>query len=665
MKYFPEKLSYFGRLGKATALALVLLMVMLINSGESYFYFISKDFLAIICVSAWIHYFEASLKDVLKRPNTMLIGVGVLNALFILSVSFQNFINHRVPGIAPLLFKLYMPVLCIGVAYILSVFKLLYFYRQKKDARLYFNTMMFFIVIAAFLSDLLLDPDILTPMKIVVVLLIVFNSLRVQWIAFLPKKEKKQLLLISVILCVLFISGGSYLSENQKMLYGFSKAIYSFLSLLAVYGSVYTSIIFFTTLFHIPTAEAFDRKAEEVSSLMYLNKMLTQVFDFRELADTITQSVMKISGAEASWLMTSTSGHFELSSVRNLGFIEAEKISSSLIKRAGNELTSRTVYTESLKELNLNFKSIAVSSLRLNSAVNGYLFALSKDELGFDEDEKKAVGTLADYASLALENARLIKESLEKERIDRELEVAREAQYKLLPQKLPDLEQLNISAVFVPALEVGGDYYDFFRLGDDRLGFVIADASGKGIPAAFIMAEMKGIFETLSRLITDPKELLIRANELLKGSLEKKYFVTAIYGVINLKTGILRFARAGHNPLLLCRRGEVKKYQPKGMGLGLCYGKTFNINLEEEFINLKKGDCMLLYTDGITEAQNAAKENFGLEKIETILRDAPEDVNEISRIIMKDVSIHQKETSQHDDITLLAFNWVKNISGEE
>ena len=222
-------------------------------------------------------------------------------------------------------------------------------------------------------------------------------------------------------------------------------------------------------------------------------------------------------------------------------------------------------------------------------------------------------------------------------------------------------------SLFVPAFEVGGDYFDFFKLGDNKLGFVIADVSGKGISASYIMAEVKGIFESLSRVIEEPKELLVKANDILKNSLDKKTFVTALYGVINVKNGKVNFARAGHMPLLVCSDGIVKSLIPRGIGLGLDSDEIFNANIDKMEFELNNNDILILYTDGVTESQNANDEDFGEDRFKKLIAEnCGNELNEISKKIFKKVSLFSMDKEQHDDITLVLFKWknFNNMIGE-
>jgi len=621
------------------------------------------------------HYVYNFLGMRADSPLTLVLNAGILAALlfFIISVTNSIFSSGNDKGglnFFNSFFSILVFFVFIGaIVYIFSSFRELFFLRQKKDTRTYFNTMLVFFAFS-FFSNILIkfDSSLDYPRDafyVVTIVLICLNSLRVAWIAFLTKKQKYYLLGISVILSLLF-GVTSAISSNanvmKQLLSSFSPGLQTIFSLVMIYGTIYYGIIFFTTLFHLPTAEAFDRKADEVSSLMDLTNLITQVFDFKELADTITNITTRVCNSESAWLITKNDEGIELNSVNKIGYIAADKISHQLLDEEENDFESIVIInTEQLVKLQIEdqtFRSIAIAPLKVHNKIDGYLFAARRKENQFDLDDKKAVKVFADYAAVALENAKLIEESIEKERLEKELDVARDIQRKILPRIIPGSDRLGISALFIPAFEVGGDYYDFFQLDRNHLGFVIADVAGKGISAAFIMSEVKGIFESLSRIITEPRDLFIKANDILKESLEKKSFVTAIYGIIDKENGLLKFSRAGHPWIILCREGKISRLQPAGIGLGLDYSSGFANSIKDMEIQLKNNDIIVCYSDGIPEAENAAQEEFGYERLESLISDNHDkDIDTISKVIMKELSLFSKDHSQHDDITLVIFRW--------
>lgn len=610
-----------------------------------------------------------------NTPLTLIINSGIISSVifFILSITNSLYTTGENGAINISFFNTLISTIVIfifiaSLVYILSSFKVLFYLRQKKDPTTYFNTMLIFIAFS-FLSNLLLafDSTIDYPRDtffIVSILLITINSVRVAWIAFLTKKQKKYLLLISIVLAIINGMAFSLVMESnvvKKILYLFSPGIHTILALIMIYGCIYYVVIFFTTLFHLPTAEAFDRKALQVTTLMDITKLMTQVFDFKELANSITTLTTEICNSDSAWLITFSKNKIKIDSVYKIELTQAEKISNNILQQFENIKEVLVLNNDKIRNNSeAKYKSYAIAPLKIFGKINGYLFTAREKENYFDEEEKKSVETFANYAAVALENAMLIKESIEKERLEKELDVAREIQKKLLPIKTPQNENLEISALFVPAFEVGGDYYDFFNIDENKMAFVIADVSGKGISAAFIMSEVKGIFKSISKIINTPKELLIKANEILKESLDKKNFVTVIYGIFDYENKKVVISRAGHTPLIHYSKGKANKIQPSGIGLGIDYSNNFLKSLEEVEINLNNNDILVCYSDGITEAKNSLNEDFGYKRLENVIElNHDRTTDEISNEIMKEVSLFTKDNSQHDDITLVIFKWKK------
>ncbi len=636
--------------------------------------FIINELLVFAVLYFLFHYMNSIAESKKETPLSLILNVGILAALifFIISVASSLLKNTVSGNYQPDIFNsLIFLTICFmfiaAIIYIISTFRTLFFFRQVKDQSLYFNTLLVFFSLTFISNFSQLYPSldyIHDAFYVVSIVLICLNSLKVSWIAFLNKKQKIYLLVISIILSILFGINYSLLNENNPiriLLTNFSAGFYSIYGLVMIYGMIYTGIIFFTALFHLPTASAFDRKSEEVSSLMDLTKLITQVFDFKELADTITSLTIKVCNSYAAWLITQKGGDYELNSVKNIAYVEADKITKIFLENTEylsmvNILDSS--YFNNKEEIELNYKSVAVAPLKVHGEINGFLFATRRHEVSFDEDDRRSIQAFADYAAVALENAKLIAESIEKERLEKELDVARDVQRKILPSKIPVSEQLEISALFIPAFEVGGDYYDFFELDNDRLGFAVADVSGKGITAAFIMAEIKGIFESLAKIILSPADLLIKVNDILKKSLDRKSFVTAIYGIIDKRIGSLNFVRAGHPPALYCSHKKIVKLHPPGIGLGLDYSNGFANSLKEMNINLKSGDIIVFYSDGIPEAKSAEYKDYGYERFEKIIQsNCGKSLNDISNEIIKDLTLFSKDNTQHDDITLVLFRW--------
>ena len=253
----------------------------------------------------------------------------------------------------------------------------------------------------------------------------------------------------------------------------------------------------------------------------------------------------------------------------------------------------------------------------------------------------------------------LLREQTEKERLEEELRIARQIQMSLLPaQGAVTMPGIRIAALCLPAAEVGGDYYDLLPLSDTRLGVLVADVSGKGTSAALYMAELKGLVLSLSRIYASPAKLLIEANRILAANLDSRSFITMTYAVVDMLEGTMRYARAGHNPIiqLEAATGKARVLVPQGLGLGIDRGERFEEILEEAVTPLRKGDIFLFFTDGLSEAMNGRSELFG----EGRLRDIVESVEglsseEIKERILGEIRSFVGEAAPHDDMTLVVL----------
>jgi sigma-B regulation protein RsbU (phosphoserine phosphatase) len=293
-----------------------------------------------------------------------------------------------------------------------------------------------------------------------------------------------------------------------------------------------------------------------------------------------------------------------------------------------------------------------------HSEVTGILYATKEMLYGFDQEDIDVLSAFADQVSIAIENARLIEESIERERLQQEMMVAQAMQRKLLPQELPKCTTFDIDAISTMAQEVGGDYYDFAFLDEERLGIIVGDVSGKGVPAAFYMAEVKGIFQSLSRLCRSPKEFVVKANSALFGTIDKRSFISILYAILNIKTGQLVLARAGHCPMLHVTGHKTDYVRPTGLGLGLAIGPLFENATQEELLHLKSGDVCILYSDGITESRGSKEEELGYERLREIVgRTENRSAREIKDEILKSVREYAGNSSVEDDMTLIVLKW--------
>jgi sigma-B regulation protein RsbU (phosphoserine phosphatase) len=255
----------------------------------------------------------------------------------------------------------------------------------------------------------------------------------------------------------------------------------------------------------------------------------------------------------------------------------------------------------------------------------------------------------------------LLLEKAEKERLEQELKIARSIQMSLLPQGPLQMPGVSLSGHCEPAREVGGDYYDFLPLDNDRLGILIADVAGKGTSAALYMAELKGLVLSLSRHHVSPRTMLIEANRIISKHLDARSFITMTYAVVDLRARTMTCSRAGHCPLVYVPGPEADSrapqvLTPEGMVLGLQFdlGDTFDRLLEEVTLPLGRGDLFVLYTDGISEAMNEQGDCFGDQRLVDLAeRNADLKSDALCERILSEVHSFAGDAAQHDDMTMV------------
>jgi sigma-B regulation protein RsbU (phosphoserine phosphatase) len=277
--------------------------------------------------------------------------------------------------------------------------------------------------------------------------------------------------------------------------------------------------------------------------------------------------------------------------------------------------------------------------------------------------EKDQLGELSEsFNSMTASIEDLLRQAAEKKRLEEELRIAHEIQMSLLPQGPLQMPGLSVTALCVPAREVGGDYYDFLPLDDHRVGVLIADVSGKGTSAALYMAELKGLMLSLSRIHSSPRELLITANRIIAKHLDARSFITMTYAVIDLQRRTMTYARAGHTPLIYVpsRANDgstaARILAPDGLVLGLKIddGQTFERILDEETIPLQSGDLYLFFTDGISEAMNASDDCFGETRLGRLVEEhghLPPD--QLRERVLREIESFVGDAPQHDDMTMI------------
>jgi sigma-B regulation protein RsbU (phosphoserine phosphatase) len=322
--------------------------------------------------------------------------------------------------------------------------------------------------------------------------------------------------------------------------------------------------------------------------------------------------------------------------------LTAEPITSPDVRQNPNYINARS-----------ETRSEMVAPIISNTEVIG-VFDLESDILNaYSDDDLEVLMMLASQVAIIIEKVMLHEQLIEKKRLEGQLEVARQVQLELLPAKDPQLEGYDISAYNFPTEEVSGDYYDWVRIYDDQIGLVIADVSGKGVPAALLMAFLRASLRAATHIGYSPHISMAKVNYLLWESIERNQFVTAFYGILDVTNKTLTYTNAGHNPpILLDKDGSYKFIERGSVPLGMFRDTRYH----EYYLTTSPGDMLVLYTDGVTEANNPQGEEFGRERLaEAVKRYHELGARELITAVHKEVIDWTDGHGATDDVTFFVI----------
>ena len=294
-------------------------------------------------------------------------------------------------------------------------------------------------------------------------------------------------------------------------------------------------------------------------------------------------------------------------------------------------------------------RSEMVAPIISNNEVIG-VFDLESDELNaYSKDDLEVLMLLSSQVAIIIEKVMLHDSLLEKQRLETQLEVARQVQLELLPARDPQLEGFDISAYNFPTEEVSGDYYDWVRIFDDQIGIVIADVSGKGVPAALLMAFLRASLRAATHIGYAPHISMSKVNYLLWESIERNQFVTSFYGILDASNRTLAYSNAGHNPPLVLEADGKARFEERG---GVPLGMFRDTRYYEYYMTLEPGQVLVLYTDGATEAMNPVNDEYGRDRLVEAVRQCRHlSAREMINFIHRDVINWTDGLGAHDDVT--------------
>ena len=398
-----------------------------------------------------------------------------------------------------------------------------------------------------------------------------------------------------------------------------------------------------------------------------------------EVLSLVMDSAIEVTGAERGFIMlANASGELEFKVARAKGrvplpgksFETSRKIPEEVFatgqERVVADLLDTNVATEHNSTIVLGIRHVLCTPLRLVRYLDradmpneerriGVLYLDSRERGAvLSRGARAALDTLATEAAVAIENARLYRETLEKARMEQELKIAADIQRQLLPDALRAGGFFDAAGASVPCRAIGGDFFDYIDLPDGEFGFAVGDVAGKGAPAALLTAVLQGVFSSQASSGSSPAITLARVNQaLIRRSVESR-FATALYAMV-ARDGTLTYCNAGHNPPLLLQKAGVRRLDRGGLILGLFEHATF----EEETVSLEPGDLLVAFSDGITEAMSASGEEYGEARLlECVQANEDRTPSELLDRILASVRDFTTGAVQSDDVTALVVRYV-------
>jgi len=307
----------------------------------------------------------------------------------------------------------------------------------------------------------------------------------------------------------------------------------------------------------------------------------------------------------------------------------------------------------------LKIRTMLVIPMRFGNHTIGVMTLINRTNgTGFAPSDLNLAQALAAQASVPIHYAGLQEALEDKRQLDRDMHIAQQIQNSLLPQELPSYPSVELAAFNHPALEIGGDYYDFIQIDDRHIGLAIADVSGKGVGGALMMAVCRSVLRVNAPNVYDPSSMLCSLNKTLSSNLAEDMFISMLYMVLNLETNLLSFARAGHEAPILVRSGEntAEQLNTTGIAIGLVDNEIFASTIETRTISLHSGDLIVTYTDGITEAMNSDGDEWGIDSLQQSIQNmANASAQDLLNNIRHSVLTFAGNNRQYDDMTMLAL----------
>ncbi len=402
-----------------------------------------------------------------------------------------------------------------------------------------------------------------------------------------------------------------------------------------------------------------DKKIQELNTLFEIGKELNSTLDSNKILNLLLYAIMGEMVVNRCAIMIRHGNLMELKLTKGIGQIEAEiqGVLTESLHQYFCELNTPMILTdtENMPPLLAPLQKIhfeVLVPMRIQAENQGIIMIGPKIiKQSFRADELEFLNTLGNAAMISLENARLFEETLEKQRMEEELNIAREIQQRLLPKEFPNLPQVEIAAINVSSRQVGGDYYDWIEIDAQHYALAIADVSGKGAPAALLMSNLQASLQAFLGANLPIADMIAKINNLAHRNTAMDRFITFFYGVLDLQHLTFTYCNAGHNPPYLWRADNTFQQLDAG---GLLLGMFPNIPYQVATVNLHPDDWLVMYTDGVTEANNTQEEEFETGRLEQVIAaNRTSTAQQMLDAILDAIHAFAGQTPQSDDITMI------------
>lgn len=497
------------------------------------------------------------------------------------------------------------------------------------------------------------------------VIAILFFATRVSWIGRIFPQHKWRL--AGLLAVINFVNVAIFIQYSLHFdYYFFETSHYPFppFFLLLLFISITSFTALLSLLFYIPISRTIERKSIEIDRLIKIGNLGRKKSKDIELYQFLLKAAVDDTNSVCGWFNFKNETESQIQA-KNISIADIEKVESRLYHRLEPSLWKQKYFEISYdthpfifdKEL-MGFHNLMSFNYNIDFKEVGRLYLVKNKQNQFSTDHIHIVRSYLKQARLSYQSRLLVDKQVEAKRVEEEFKQARTIQQKLLPKYNIMDDAIDVDAFLHPCLELGGDFYDLYKLDENRILFILGDVAGKGLSASLYMAELKGIFQTLSTFDLEPKDFIYKINEIVNSCFERKVFVTLTYLLINKEDKSFTYSRAGQSPLLYysAKNKEAKYFEDEGMGLGILTNSKYEEKIKVYKHHYESGDIILLFSDGISEATNEKNKMFGLSGIKKAVEKAPKSsALEINKYISSKITKHTLKNPHQDDLTSLVI----------